>query len=73
MAILQIEVVILPEDVAGHDRGVGDPVLLVVAPVHHVHHPLGEAVAVVGVVRRAVVDLGVGFSARETYEQLECS
>ena len=57
MSVLQVEVVVRPVDVAGHDGGELDAVLVGVHSVHHVDHALGEAVAVVGRVRGAQVDL----------------
>lgn len=57
MAILQVEVVKGAVDIGGDDWGEGAAMLLIVGLVHDVHHPLGHAVAIVGVVWRSIVDL----------------
>ena len=56
MPLLDREVVVRPEDVGRHHRGPLAAVLLRVASVLHVDHPLRVGVALVGLVRRSVVD-----------------
>ena len=57
MPVLKVELVVGSEHVAGDHRGEEPSVLLAVAAVHHVQHPLGIGVAKVGRVRGAVVNL----------------
>ena len=57
MAIFKVKVVVLSKDIARHHRSVSHTMLLEVAAIHNVHHPLGKAVAIVGVMRRPFVDL----------------
>lgn len=57
MAILQVEVVMGAIHIGGDDRGKEAAMLLMVSLVHDVNHPLGHAVAIVGVMWRAIVDL----------------
>ena len=57
VSLLQVKVVVWPEDVAGGDRGPLEPLLREVHVVHGVHHALGASVAVVALVGRTVMEL----------------
>eukprot|EP00636_Phaeomonas_parva_P015482 CAMPEP_0118859466 /NCGR_PEP_ID=MMETSP1163-20130328/5700_1 /TAXON_ID=124430 /ORGANISM="Phaeomonas parva, Strain CCMP2877" /LENGTH=351 /DNA_ID=CAMNT_0006793057 /DNA_START=339 /DNA_END=1393 /DNA_ORIENTATION=+ len=59
VALLDAEVVIGPVDVRGHDARELAAVLVLVAAVHDVDEALGVGVALVALVRRAVVDHGL--------------
>ena len=59
MAILNVEVVVRPEDVGGDDGGEAAAVLLKVTPVLDIDHPLGIGVAEIGAVRWPIVDHGL--------------
>ena len=52
MAVLNVEIVVMPKDVGGHDRSELGAVLRIVCPVDHVDHALSVRVALVGMVRR---------------------
>lgn len=55
--VLNIVVVVGAVNVGGDNRGELASILLMVHPIHNVNHPLGHAVAIVGGMRRPVVDL----------------
>lgn len=60
MTIFKVKVVIGAEDVGGNDRSVPEAMLIMVTFVHDVQHALSVAIALVGGMRRPVVDLLVG-------------
>ena len=66
MSVLKVELVVGSEHVAGNHRGEDPAVLLAVAAVHHVQHPLGVGVAKVGRVRGSVVNLDRGRGSEGT-------
>ena len=57
VSVVDAEVVVGPEDIAGDDGAVLPTVLLGIALVHHIDHALGIAVAKVGVMGRSIVNL----------------
>jgi hypothetical protein len=59
MAVAYVEVVVWPEDVRRHYRGEVAPVLLLVAAVDDVDHPLRVRITLVGGMWRTVVDHGL--------------
>lgn len=58
VTVVEVKVVVLPEDVRRNDRSEIATVLRLVHAVLHVHHALRIRVAFVGEVRRAVVNHG---------------
>lgn len=57
VGMLQGEIVVRPEHVAGNNRRVSNTVLSVVSAVQHVQHPFGVTVAKIRYVRRPVMNL----------------
>ena len=59
MAILKVKVIMRAKHIAGHNRGEFATMLLSIAAIHHINHPLGIAVAEIAVVRRTIMHHGL--------------